>query len=204
MAAVLALGSANAQTVLDFTASGTGGTTTTSPTSIDTNFALTLSTVNGLSASSFSVAPGDEIQATINFSPSASISIPSNATFTVASLDLFGTGFDGSTVGTTEVGTASATLGGISAGGSGYSACTTNGLICDPGLAFSPGSINFDTYKTDFKVDTLDGPVTINSANFDVYTGIAAVPEPQTFALMAFGLAMLWFAARRFPPPRQT
>jgi hypothetical protein len=199
IAVALLFGSAHAQTVLSFTASGTGGATTNTSSYTYTEFDLTLNTVNGVSASSFSVAQGDVIDATITFSPSASVTIPSNAAYTAVSLQLEGTVFDGSPV-VASNGSASATLAGSSAGGSPYDSCSTSSQICDPGLYIAPGTLakfSLDTYKTDFTVSTLDNPATITSADFGVFTPISAVPEPGTYALMVVGLGTLWLAVRR-------
>lgn len=201
VAAALAIGSADADTIdLGYTVGS--GSTTTGPTSIDTEFFLTLNTVDGSPATSFSVAPGDVVDATISFNPSASIAIPSNAAYTVAHLLLQGTGFDGNATGTSND-SATVTLGGNPAGGSGafqYQSCTTSGQLCDAGIGITGGTavnFSFDTYTTAFTVSTLDSSVNINSGIFQVYTAIAAVPEPQSCALMAVGLGMLGLVAVR-------
>jgi len=201
IAAAVAIGSADAETiVLDYTAGG--GSTTTFASAINTEFGLTLATVDGSPATSFTVAPGDIIDATITFTPAASLAIPSNAAYTVADLLLQGTGFDGTGTGTSN-GSASVTLGGNPAGGAGefqYQSCTTSNQLCDGGIGITGGTavnFSFDTYTTQFTVSTLDSSVNITSGIFQVYTAIAAVPEPQTYALMAVGLGMLWLVAVR-------
>jgi len=197
LAMAFGFGSADAQTVLDFTAGA--ASTSTDPDSIYTDFSLTLNSVNGVSASSFSVAQGDNIEATISFNPAASIAIPPDAVFTTVGILLESADFDGTDTGTSN-GFASATLGGVAAAGqSAFGSCTTSGQLCDPGL-YVAGVTNFafDTYTTQFTVSTLDAPANITGADLYAYTQLPAVPEPQTYALLAIGLGMLfWLAVRR-------
>lgn len=68
-----------------------------------------------------------------------------------------------------------------------------NGWVSDGGPAVSFAQTMSDVYTTEIRIN---GSATL-SAGIDNFELTAAIPEPQTYALMALGLALLGLVARR-------
>ena len=195
----LAAHAATQTVVLDAIAAD--GSSGSYPGSNYTAWSLSIASVNGdASQTSFTVAQGDTINASVVFDAPVSYAVPANANWSDLQMLLFGTGFDGSPVGS-DNGTVSYSLAGsvLLTQGQG---CGTSGALCDGGLYFPGGSISaltFDEYDSVFDISTLAAPVTITSGNLQAYSSLP-VPEPDA-QLMAMGglLVAAVMAAHRRP-----
>jgi len=181
-----------------FTVDLAGDTTAFSNSQVDfgglhfNSFFLSLSGLDATNA--ITVAQGDTIHATVTFNNL--LTIPASVVRTDMLLYFFGsafpaqnTGVDGTFQlfdGTTLVNTFS------------YSS-TTSGQLAGFAAIFPPnnGAMTFDSLVSDFTINTLATPATLDGSAFQYSLVSNAVPEPATWAMMIGGFGAAGVMMRR-------
>jgi hypothetical protein len=140
------------------------------------------------------VAVGDSITATITLDQS--FTVPGSVDLTSFVFAMWSSTFPAGDTGT--AGSVDFSNAGVSVlGGSGSS--TTSSQISSAFTFFPPdnGAITFDKVVNTFTIDTLAQAADIEQAQMYFTLFSPAVPEPQTYALMAAGLCLLGVSVRR-------
>lgn len=145
--------------------------------------------------SSISVSQGDSINATITLDQS--FTMPASAQLTSFAFFMTGTSFPAIDTGTSGT-TAFFNL--TVPGSTGTTSSTTTSSQLANSVVFFPpnnGAMTFNSLTSNFVIDTLGAPVTLNQASIS-YTlfSPSAVPEPETYAMLLAGLGLVGFAAR--------
>jgi hypothetical protein len=143
----------------------------------------------------FTVAQGDEVEATVSLD--ATYTLPTSVGFRIFRLFFFGQDFAG--VGDTE------TSGGLELFNGATSVltidpqgCGTSGAVAACDSLDGSGLYTFDKAVFTFTVTALAMPLEVTSASFDaVVSNPLPVPEAQTWAMLTAGLALLGAAVRR-------